>query len=42
VLEVQRLRDLIEEFAAFCEDSGWANLAKELRGRAGGVRRDVP
>jgi hypothetical protein len=33
VLEVQRLRDLIEEFAAFCEDSGWANRAAGAEGK---------
>jgi len=33
VLEVLRLYDLIEEFAAHCDDYGWSNLAAELRRR---------
>lgn len=35
VMEAHRLRELIKEFADFCEDSGWKNVAEELRRRAG-------
>lgn len=31
---VKKLEELIEEFATFCEDSGWPNVAGELRERA--------
>jgi hypothetical protein len=34
-MEAHRLRELIKEFADFCEDSGWKNVAEELRRRAG-------
>lgn len=31
--EVDRLRALIDEFATFCDDSGWPHVAAELRRR---------
>lgn len=31
--ERDRLRAIVEEFAAFCDDSGWRNVAEELRKR---------
>lgn len=30
----KRLRDLVEEFAAFCQGCGWPNVAREMRERA--------
>lgn len=39
--ENERLQALIEEFAAFCADSGWHHVAEELRARAVDTTRDT-